>query len=1202
VAIDSNQRIHQSPIHIAPVQASPAATPVPHGLYGVGIEGTYRHQARSGPYVEGSTRPFNVFITPGSSVTSAVQGNLVRQGSHVNIWLLDPDAYASAANLANNPGRAAQDTLREVSQDAALLNAMILQLDDIYARMTSDFAPFAGVRVATHFSNMPFVGDVNNDGRVNVLLYNIRGKSTPTGSWIHGIYSTGDFIYLGANTPIAMMHIDIARDFGYRLVTSAREEDRLSFFSTFAHEFQHMLFFMYFGVYAPNLPLFTWFDESLSELAGVYWTHADRQVVPSGILFNTMGNSYASAHGIGDLINFNNSVKNYGMGMLHATLKHNLTAGNYVTSIYESIISTFPPATTPAEFVENRRRIDFSSMQRTIGNFYQAAGLTGTTFATGETAFNLLYFIFMEAFAADGGNIITASGTSPTNNFFNNNFASRNLWGLRPSMGTGNLVAAPCGILMYNISGIAALPSLQSGGTVRLSGYGGTPPAGATQDRLYRLVGDGTGQPLTISVNDNDPNTRFYVVVPNDEPGTVSSPSNLTFGSGGANIFPLQRNNQPNIVDTGGQTAYLFVSTLFRNVSAVVTYSWGPGGQNNQPTPTPTPGAIIPGDVNGDGVVTAADVGITRAHLAGFPVDICLYSADVNNDSVVTAADVGLIRAYLAGFPVTLGQQEATRARTSVMGAFVLQDDLVSITATGQSAYPGAFVDVDIRIDVNSGITLLYLNVYYDDDILERISIVPAAILPMPLQPAEGSPARLNFEHTDPFGVTNDTGLLATVRFRVRSDAISGTTPITVNVASAYVAEGFNFRAAATTVTSGEVTVQSDETTPPPDVTPSPTPAVTPSPTPDVTPSPTPAVTPSPTPDVTPSPTPAVTPSPTPSPTPAVTPSPTPEVSPTPAATPSPTPYVTPTPPAATPIPTPIPTPTPPAATPSPTPIPTPIPQTVTLRFNPSPGVLPTGSIVSVTNQNGFVVQSFPTPTRPGYNFGGWTLGGLIISAPFALNGHMELIASWTPVAPIERANTTINLNPFPGLLLPGESNTFTGASGFQLLALPTPSRVGYVFGGWMDGNVPVTAPVTVHHNMNLQALWLPAAPPPTPVPTPIPPVTPAPTPVPPTPVPTVTPAPTAVPTATAVPAATPTPLPALGDVPVRDNPQTSPMYVGFAIFGAVILFGIAAVAISRQASKQLSAAGEYKSAVKRFNREERIVDLAKGKDDKSGK
>ena len=75
------------------------------------------------------------------------------------------------------------------------------------------------------------------------------------------------------------------------------------------------------------------------------------------------------------------------------------------------------------------------------------------------------------------------------------------------------------------------------------------------------------------------------------------------------------------------------------------------------PSPSPSPPPIIWGDVNRDGQVTAADVGMLRAYLAGFPVDICLVAADVTQDGQVTAADVGLLRAYLAGFPVRLGPE-----------------------------------------------------------------------------------------------------------------------------------------------------------------------------------------------------------------------------------------------------------------------------------------------------------------------------------------------------------------------------------------------------------------------------------------------------------------------------------------------------------------------------------------------------------------
>ena len=108
------------------------------------------------------------------------------------------------------------------------------------------------------------------------------------------------------------------------------------------------------------------------------------------------------------------------------------------------------------------------------------------------------------------------------------------------------------------------------------------------------------------------------------------------------------------------------------NMQAILRqYAYVPAGWNNrfgagildmsrvipcnftEPCPYNNP-VIIPGNVTGSGRVTAADVAMLRAYLAGYPVDIIREAADVNGDGFITAADVALIRAYLAGYPVTL--------------------------------------------------------------------------------------------------------------------------------------------------------------------------------------------------------------------------------------------------------------------------------------------------------------------------------------------------------------------------------------------------------------------------------------------------------------------------------------------------------------------------------------------------------------------
>ena len=60
--------------------------------------------------------------------------------------------------------------------------------------------------------------------------------------------------------------------------------------------------------------------------------------------------------------------------------------------------------------------------------------------------------------------------------------------------------------------------------------------------------------------------------------------------------------------------------------------------------------SYIPGDVNGDGVVDAKDVNLTRRYIAGgYNVTINTYAADVNADGEIDAKDVNLTRRYIAG-------------------------------------------------------------------------------------------------------------------------------------------------------------------------------------------------------------------------------------------------------------------------------------------------------------------------------------------------------------------------------------------------------------------------------------------------------------------------------------------------------------------------------------------------------------------------
>ncbi|MBR2381710.1 MAG: leucine-rich repeat protein [Clostridia bacterium] len=85
------------------------------------------------------------------------------------------------------------------------------------------------------------------------------------------------------------------------------------------------------------------------------------------------------------------------------------------------------------------------------------------------------------------------------------------------------------------------------------------------------------------------------------------------------------------------------------------------------------------------------------------------------------------------------------------------------------------------------------------------------------------------------------------------------------------------------------------------------------------------------------------------------------------------------------------------------------------------------------------------TPTRPGYTFGGWfdANGTQYTSGTWTGTSDITLTAAWTP------NNYTITLNG-NGATLDSTSVTATYGSAY---ALPTPTRTGYTFAGWLDAN-----------------------------------------------------------------------------------------------------------------------------------------------------
>lgn len=205
---------------------------------------------------EVATREFNV-LTSSSSSSSLVPdvtkvGTLLGQNDSINLWYID---------TGDNTNVLTQEQILDMKDD------ILATSKSIYDNMTNDIAKHE--RVEGVFSNYPYVGDVDFDGRINVLLYDIYGDGT-SGSYTAGFFYSGDQSYNSASSmlPIDALHMDIGTNQGGKHLLD--DDDKSGFYGTFAHEFQHLLFHNHIG-WKVTANETTWINESLSGVADLYY-------------------------------------------------------------------------------------------------------------------------------------------------------------------------------------------------------------------------------------------------------------------------------------------------------------------------------------------------------------------------------------------------------------------------------------------------------------------------------------------------------------------------------------------------------------------------------------------------------------------------------------------------------------------------------------------------------------------------------------------------------------------------------------------------------------------------------------------------------------------------------------------------------------------------------------------------------------------
>ena len=147
-------------------------------------------------------------------------------------------------------------------------------------------------------------------------------------------------------------------------------------------------------------------------------------------------------------------------------------------------------------------------------------------------------------------------------------------------------------------------------------------------------------------------------------------------------------------------------------------------------------------------------------------------------------------------------------------------------------------------------------------------------------------------------------------------------------------------------------------------------------------------------------------------------------------------------------------------------PDPEPILYTITLDVNGGDSLVE----VTITGVAGTKIE-LPTPTKEGFNFLGWLYEGVLFTETQMPEANLTLVASWEKqeviVPPTVKYTISLDVNGGNAL----DNSTITAEAGTQI-SLPTPTKEGFNFLGWLYEGVLFTETQMPEVNLTLVASW----------------------------------------------------------------------------------------------------------------------------------
>ncbi|MDL5039756.1 Ig-like domain-containing protein [Heyndrickxia coagulans] len=181
-------------------------------------------------YVKGDSKSFYVQNLE-TNEFSSISATLLYSGAHANVWVNNNDITEDEATLLGN------------------------EFDNKIYRLDVD--------------NFGLPSDVDQNGKVNILCYDIQDGFSGSGGYVAGYFSPRDLYNDSYSNESEIFYIDT-----YPLMGMSATKDVSQAYSTLAHEFQHMINFNQ-KVFVQGLTdMDTWMDEGLSMAAEQIYTGA----------------------------------------------------------------------------------------------------------------------------------------------------------------------------------------------------------------------------------------------------------------------------------------------------------------------------------------------------------------------------------------------------------------------------------------------------------------------------------------------------------------------------------------------------------------------------------------------------------------------------------------------------------------------------------------------------------------------------------------------------------------------------------------------------------------------------------------------------------------------------------------------------------------------------------------------------------------